>query len=218
MASLDDNGDGQVTVPTALDMPFYATITGDGMVFINGDTEVIIFDITADNGVVHAIDMVLMPPMNTVVEIAVAASQDTENPQFTSLVAALQRTANEGTDAQDLVAVLSGDGPFTIFAPTDDAFAAFLNGAELSSIPLETLISLLTYHVVPGLVFDKDLGNLSSNSVNTVQGSQITLNLDDPVTISDISAGNEDAEIIQVNILGTNGVIHVIDQVLDPRE
>ena len=217
VASLDGDGDMMITVGTALaDKSFYVTLAQDGAIFINGNTQVIIPDLTADNGVVHVIDGVLMPPMSDVVDIAIAASEADENAEFTALVAALTRTVNEGET--NLVDVLKGEGPFTIFAPTDAAFTAFLDGAELSSIPIETLVAVLTYHVVPGRIFDKDLANLSSNMVTTVQGSDITVNLtEDPVSITDNSPSSSDANIVDVNILGTNGVIHVIDTVLDPR-
>ncbi|MEO9966901.1 MAG: fasciclin domain-containing protein [Reichenbachiella sp.] len=180
--------------------------------FINGDIEISNVDIESGSGVVHVIDKVLIPEEGTVVDVAVALSEDGE---FTSLVAALTRTADEGTADQNLITVLSGDGPFTVFAPTDAAFTALLDSNDdwttLSDIPLETLIAVLQYHVVSGRVYDKDLAGAldANNGVTTVEGSDLTFNLTD-LTI------NTDVNISAVNTHAANGVIHVIDAVLVP--
>ena len=180
--------------------------------FINGDTEIIAVDIESGSGVVHVIDKVLLPPTGNLVETAVAL---TASGEFTSLVAALTRTANEGTAAQNLINVLSGDGSFTVFAPTNAAFQALLdtNPAwnSLSDIPLETLIAVLTYHVVPAKAFDKDVAGAvdANNMLPTANGAKLTFDL----TNFKI---NTNTSIIGVNTNASNGVIHVIDKVLLP--
>jgi len=181
--------------------------------FINGNIQITAVDIEAGTGVIHLVDKVILPPSGNLVETAVALTSDGE---FTSLVAALQRTANEGTPEQNLLTVLSGDGPFTVFAPTNAAFQALLDSNNqwnsLNDIPLETLISVLTYHVVPARAYDKDLsGAVDENGqLPTAQGQNITINLND-LTI------NESSDIVAVNTNATNGVIHVINSVLLPN-
>lgn len=137
------------------------------------------------------------PALPTIPEIAI------EDGRFTTLVAALQ--------AADLVETLSGPGPFTVFAPTDDAFAKLPAGtveALLGDIP--ALTEILTYHVVPGRLMAGDV--VGVNSVDTVQGSMIDVAVDGGRVVLDGSA------VVQsVDILGTNGVIHVIDTVIVPN-
>ena len=130
-----------------------------------------------------------------IVDIAVADGR------FTTLVTALQETG--------LVETLKGDGPFTVFAPTDEAFAALPDGMleDLLANP-DQLSDILLYHVVPGKVMAADVVDLSS--ADTVLGQ--------PVSIS-VSHGNvmvDNATVIITDIEGTNGVIHVIDAVLVP--
>jgi len=181
--------------------------------FINGNIQITAVDIEAGTGVIHLVDKVILPPSGNLVETAVALTSDGE---FTSLVAALQRTANEGTPEQNLLTVLSGGGPFTVFAPTNAAFQALLDSNNqwnsLNDIPLETLISVLTYHVVPARAYDKDLsGAVDENGqLPTAHGQNITINLND-LTI------NESSDIVAVNTNATNGVIHVINSVLLPN-
>ncbi|WP_372744904.1 fasciclin domain-containing protein [Lutibacter sp.] len=180
--------------------------------FINGDTEIVAVDIESGSGVVHVINNVLLPPIGNIVETAIELSADGE---FTSLIAALTRTADEGTANQNLITVLSGDGPFTVFAPTNAAFQALLDSnAEwnaLGDIPLETLIAVLTYHVVPAKAFDKDIAGAvdSNNQLPTANGAKLTFDL----TNFKI---NTTTSIIGVNTNASNGVIHVIDEVLVP--
>ena len=121
---------------------------------------------------------------------------------FSTLVAAVQ--------AAGLVDVLKGEGPFTVFAPTDAAFAA-LPAGTVESLLLpenkEQLISILTYHVVPGKVMSTDL--VDDMMAATVQGSDIMIDLDNGVMINDASVAAADIET-------SNGVIHVIDKVILP--
>lgn len=122
---------------------------------------------------------------------------------FNTLVAALQ--------AADLVDVLRGDGPFTVFAPTDDAFAALPEGTVESLLEpanKDQLVSILTYHVVPGRVAAADVVNLTS--ATSVQGADISIG------VSDAGVTVDAANVIQTDIGATNGIIHVIDAVILP--
>ena len=183
------------------------TVDLDGGVFIN-DAEVIIPDIEASNGVIHVIDAVLIPQgfelvvaeevtQPNIVDIAV------NDGRFTVLTAALQEAG--------LVETLQGEGPFTVFAPTDDAFAALLAALDISAGDLLAqpgLADVLLYHVVSGQVMSTDLSD--GMSAATVGGENITVDLDGGVFIND-------AEVIIPDIEASNGVIHVIDAVLIPQ-
>jgi len=133
----------------------------------------------------------------TIVDIAV------EDGRFGTLVTALQ--------AADLVETLSGEGPFTVFAPTDDAFAALPDGALdglLADIP--ALTNVLLYHVVSGEVLAADVVQLSA--ADTVLGQPVT------ITVADDKVMVNDAQVIITDIQGSNGVIHVIDAVILPPQ
>jgi len=124
--------------------------------------------------------------------------------QFETLVAALQ--------AAGLVETLKGEGPFTVFAPTDEAFAALPEGTVEDLLKPENqaqLQSILTYHVVPGKIMAEDA--MAADSATTVQGQDITL------TTENGSVMVNDATVIQADIAASNGVIHVIDGVLMPQ-
>ncbi|MCC5882208.1 MAG: fasciclin domain-containing protein [Halomonas sp.] len=133
-----------------------------------------------------------------IVDTAVAAGQ------FETLAAALE--------AAGLVETLKGDGPFTVFAPTDEAFAALPEGTVESLLEPENreqLQAVLTYHVVAGNVMAEDAMGL--DSATTVQGQDVT------ITTMDGSVMINDATVIQADIEASNGVIHVIDSVLLPE-
>ncbi len=172
-----------------------------GNVYLNDNVMVIITDIEASNGVIHVIDAVLLPPAD-VVDIVDTAIADG---RFTTLVAALQ--------AAGLVETLQGDGPFTVFAPTDDAFAA-LPAGTLDSLLLpenkQQLTDILLYHVVSGKVMAADVVNLTS--APTVLGKNISIKVD----MGSVYL-NETVKVIITDIETTNGVIHVIDAVLLPQ-
>jgi len=132
---------------------------------------------------------------NDIVDVAVGAGD------FTTLVAALE--------AADLVDTLRSEGPFTVFAPTDAAFAALPEGtveALLADIP--TLTAILTYHVVAGQVMSGDLSD--GMTAVTVNGQSITIGVGEAVTVNE-------ATVISADIAASNGVIHVIDQVILPE-
>jgi uncharacterized surface protein with fasciclin (FAS1) repeats len=122
---------------------------------------------------------------------------------FTTLVAAL--------GAADLVETLQGDGPFTVFAPTDEAFAALPDGLLESLLEPENselLTRILTYHVVAGDVRSTDI---EAGTVETVEGSEVTLDTENGVTV-------DGANVVQADIVASNGVIHVIDAVVLPAD
>jgi len=172
----------------------------EGGVFIN-QAEVIKADLRFRRGVIHIIDEVLLPPTQNIVEIAVG------NENFSILVEAVVKAGLDG--------VLSGDGPFTVFAPTNDAFVELLGilGVDgLDDIPIETLTAVLLYHVVDGRVYSSDL---TTGPVSTL-GGEFTVDVS-TLTIDD-TGSDVDANLIPegLNIQGTNGVIHVIDKVLLP--
>lgn len=135
--------------------------------------------------------------LGDVVDTAIAAGT------FTTLVNAL--------GSAGLVETLKGPGPFTVFAPTDDAFAALAPGALdelLKPEKVEDLKALLTYHVVPGKVTAADLANLVSTV--TVNGTELKISVQDSTVMVN------DAKVTQTDIAASNGVIHVIDKVLVP--
>lgn len=122
---------------------------------------------------------------------------------FTTLVAAVQAAGLEET--------LRGEGPFTVFAPTDEAFAALPEGTvESLLLPenLETLQAVLTYHVLPGKVMSADIAG-QELSVATVEGSEVMVNATDGVMV-------DSANVVTADIETSNGVIHVIDAVILP--
>ncbi|WP_146393021.1 fasciclin domain-containing protein [Allorhodopirellula solitaria] len=174
----------------------FAIHAGDGGVKIN-DAKVIKADIGASNGVIHVIDTVLVPADQDIV----ATAAGSEN--FSTLVAAVK--------AAGLVETLQGDGPFTVFAPTNAAFAELPEGTIANLLKPENkdkLVSILTYHVVPGKVFAADAAKLSS--AKTVNGGELSVKASDGKVMID------DATVTATDIMTTNGVIHVIDSVLMP--
>ncbi len=113
--------------------------------------------------------------------------------------------------AADLVDTLNSDGPFTVFAPTDEAFAALPPGvldALLLPENKDVLAKILTYHVVPGTVLAADV---TDGEVATVEGQNVTLSTADGVTVNG-------AKVVQADIVASNGVIHVIDAVILPPD
>jgi uncharacterized surface protein with fasciclin (FAS1) repeats len=174
-------------------------------VFINGGTKVIVADVAASNGVIHAIDRVLVPPTQNLVEIAVATPAS-----FSSLVAAVTRAGVGST--------LTSAGPFTVFAPTNAAFAQLLTDlkvASINDIPVATLQAVLLYHVVPGRVFSSDLTAGVVTTAKPTPPNSVTVAISPAVTVK--ASGNATASnVTSANILATNGVIHVIDRVLLP--
>jgi transforming growth factor-beta-induced protein len=164
-----------------------------GGVKLNKETTVTKADVDLNNGVIHVIDKVLLPP--TVVGVAL------ENDSFSILVQAVVKAG--------LVETLNGAGPFTIFAPTNAAFTALfaqLGVSGIADLTAAQLIPILKYHVVSGNVLSSQLSN---GSVQTLNGA-ITIALSPVPTINGVS------KIVATDVQGSNGVVHVIDQVLLP--
>ncbi len=212
------------SVPTALEGNSLSVIAS-GETFVIGDATdtpagITGTDFVASNGVAHTIDKVLLPQsavdfvaslqLKTIVEIA------TETDDLSLLVDALGQ-ANAG-----LVETLGGDGPFTVFAPTNTAFANLLNalGDDYNSLAdfdtqeeIDLLVDILTYHVVAGTAaFSTDLSD--GQSIPTVQGESVGVDLSSGVQITD--ATDMPATVVMPDIEASNGVVHVIDKVLLP--
>lgn len=162
-------------------------------ILLNGSTLVTTPDIEGSNGVIHVIDSVLMPPSD-IVDTAVAGG-------FSTLVTAVQAAVLE--DA------LRGDGPLTVFAPTDEAFAA-LGDETLNSLLAdpETLADILLYHVVSGDIYASEA---APGEVPMLNGDPATFDLTESGSLT-----IEGANIIGTDIVTSNGVIHVIDAVILP--
>ncbi|MCU0333590.1 MAG: fasciclin domain-containing protein [Chitinophagaceae bacterium] len=201
-----------------------ATMNGDSVfvrasssagVFING-VQVVQPDLSANNGVVHGINRILMPPVGNIVQTAQAT------PGFDSLVKAVVRVSTGATGADNILEVLSTTNGLTVFAPTNAAFQAlFANAAfpfrNIDAIPVGTLRTVLRHHVVNARAFSNDLrnGNLAmangSNAVVAgVGGAAIT------ISGSGTVFNNGAAGIALTNIMARNGVLHVIDRVIIP--
>jgi transforming growth factor-beta-induced protein len=182
------------TLSTFSDNNISMYIMVDNGVYINKSTMVTTADIEADNGVVHVVDKVILPP--SVVNIAI------DNDNFSTLVNAVVKAG--------LVETLSGEGPFTVFAPTNAAFDALFAGLGIGGIDdltAEQLVPILTYHVVSGNVLSTDLAN---GMVGTLSGeNMIAIDLTSGVKIND-------SNVIAADVQGANGVVHVIDKVLMP--
>jgi transforming growth factor-beta-induced protein len=198
--------DGQEAA-TALEGRSIAISIEDGSVFLNENVEVIITDIETTNGVIHVIDTVLLPPADEMAAEMDIVDTAVADGRFTTLAAAL--------GAAGLVDTLKGEGPFTVFAPTDDAFAKLPAGtveALLEDIP--QLTDILLYHVVPGKVMAADVVGLDGQEAATaLEGRSIAISIEDGSVFL-----NENVEVIITDIETTNGVIHVIDAVLLPPQ
>jgi uncharacterized surface protein with fasciclin (FAS1) repeats len=157
-------------------------------------------DIGATNGVIHVVDRVLLPPNRNIVQTAQSL------PQFSILV--------EAVIAANLQGALSGTGPLTVFAPTNDAFVALLGELGLTKAQLlantALLTRVLTYHVLPNRTLKADI--TTGQAITTLQGGTFTIGSD--LAITDSRARR--AGIASTDVLTSNGVIHVIDRVILP--
>jgi transforming growth factor-beta-induced protein len=190
-AKSTDLKNGQVFV-TLNGSPLLVDLT-DGVNVGNQDSNANVkaADVEASNGVIHVIDTIILPPENDIVETAIAAGV------FKKLAAALTTA--------DLVTALQGDGPFTVFAPTDDAFDKL--GSAAPTDP-DVLKDVLLYHVVNRAVGS---GDLVAGEVETLlEDKSVTIDLDDGVKVNNATVG-------PANIIAKNGVIHVVDTVLVPE-
>ena len=178
---------------------FFDTTNG---VRFNNAGSVTTADINASNGTIHIINGVLGLP--DIVDHAI------NNPSFTSLVTAL------GAADGNLVDVLRGAGPFTVLAPDNDAFTSFLNGAPLGGVDTAALAQILLNHVIIGSPINSEfLINAGAGYTNTgatgAGGNSMSLyyNTSDGVTFNGISS------VFQADVVGTNGIIHAVDAVID---
>jgi transforming growth factor-beta-induced protein len=170
--------------------------TDGGAVRVDGAT-VIATDIEASNGIIHVIDGVLLPePIENIVQLAKSSGI------FNTLLAAIE--------AAGLGDALQGEGPFTVFAPTDDAFAA-IDAEVLGDLVADTdlLTAVLTYHVVPGLFMAEQVVN--TPAFTTLNGKNLLATVEEGM----VKVGG--ATVVATDFLATNGVVHVIDQVLLPE-
>jgi transforming growth factor-beta-induced protein len=206
--------DGKVMASDVVGLNAATTLSGEDIaisasnagVFLNENVQVIITDIEADNGVIHVVDTVLLPPsmmaeeeMPSIAEIAAEAGT------FNTLLAAL--------NAAGLAETFASEGSFTVFAPTDDAFAALPEGTveALLEDPQGALTDILTYHVIDGKVMASDVSGL--DAAPTLNGKNISFMVDGDTVIL-----NENVMVTTADIEASNGVIHVIDAVLLPPD
>jgi uncharacterized surface protein with fasciclin (FAS1) repeats/predicted lipoprotein with Yx(FWY)xxD motif len=190
-----DLSDGQ-EIETVFGADIVVTINDDG-VFIN-DAQVTVADLEAQNGVVHVIDAVLVPDLRPATVVDIIVGSDDHGTLATAVTEA------------GLVETLQGEGPFTVFAPTDAAFAALPEGLleDLLADPSGDLTSILLYHVVAGKAMSTDLSD--GQEIETVFGADIV------VTINDDGVFINDAQVTVADLEAQNGVVHVIDAVLVP--
>ncbi len=162
-------------------------------------------DISTTNGIVHKIDAVMLPP--NVVGLAL------NNPAFSTLVAALTDTRH----TTDFVGILSGAGPFTVFAPTNDAFQELLDSNDdwnsLADIDIDLLATVLSYHVVNGANVQSD-ELTDGQQITAFSNGTLTVDLSDGVNIG--TSSDQSVPVIVPNVQSTNGVVHGISSVLLP--
>lgn len=180
-------------------------------VYVNG-LKVITADVGADNGVIHVLNKVLVPPAGNIVETAVAGGLD-------SLVKAVTRATSAPGGDPTLASTLS-NSRLTVFAPTNAAFTqllATLSLTDINNIPIGTLVAVLKYHVVVGRAFSSDLSN---TNLTMFAGGNTTINLTNGTgggpTITGNGNGTNRSNITATNIMCRNGVVHLIDRVLLP--
>tara|TARA_R110000782_G_scaffold259836_7_gene350638 strand:+ start:7053 stop:7997 length:945 start_codon:yes stop_codon:yes gene_type:complete len=195
---------GKAVAKDVVGKPAWATLNGQQInISTKGETpmvdnaKIVSTDVMASNGVIHVIDTVILPETKSIPQVAEAAGS------FTTLLAAV-KTAG-------LAETLMGEGPFTVFAPSDEAFAALGSTVQdlLKPENRETLTSILTYHVVPGRVFAAQAKTLTQ--APTVNGKTLKIE----AKWGDLKVGG--AKVVAADFDASNGVIHVIDGVLIPE-
>ncbi len=195
---------GKAEAKTVVTKGSWETLNGQQIaVVVKGDSvtidgaKVTATDIIATNGVIHVIDSVILPETKSIPQVAEAAGS------FTTLLAAVK--------AAGLSETLSGEGPFTVFAPTDEAFAALGTTVQdlLKPENKAKLASILTYHVVAGRVFAEQAKGLTE--AKTVNGQTVAIES----KLGKLKVGG--ATVVAADIDASNGVIHVIDTVLLPK-
>lgn len=172
-------------------------VKADGKTVNIDGAKVVTTDIACSNGVIHVIDSVIMPATDSIPVVADKAGK------FKTLLAAVK--------AAGLVETLSGPGPFTVFAPTDEAFAKLPSATLADLLKPENkskLAGILTYHVVSGRVYSE--AAVAAKAAKTVQGASVAIKANEK------GAFVNDAKIIATDVDGSNGVIHIIDSVIMP--
>lgn len=189
---------------TASGDKIYLTKNSKG-VFVNG-WKVTTADMMASNGVIHSLERVLMPPKENIVQMAQG------NDNLTYLVAAVLRASEGSTNVANVLATTNN---LTVFAPTNQAFieAGFPTISSIENADPNTLASILTYHVIAARAFSSDLSD--GQSLSTVNGGNLMISLGNQATVKG-NGNNAPSIITSVNMLATNGVIHLIDRVLLP--
>jgi len=171
-------------------------IYNDGKLITADGSPVVLPNQNATNGVIHVVDRVMFPIPTTSIP-----GEVTMRKEFSTLLAAVK--------AAGLVETLSGDGPFTLFAPTDEAFAKIPKDVLDKLLANKTaLTDVLTYHVISGAFWSSSLSN--GMMPKTVEGKTLTIKIDDAGVMIN------DAKVVEADVAVTNGVIHVIDTVLLP--
>jgi transforming growth factor-beta-induced protein len=207
-SSLSDTYVNTLATNAPNDEPLSLQVNVTGGVTFDGNAAPVAVDVMASNGIVHVIDAVMVP--NNVVEFAL------NNDNFSRLVQAL----TDSRHTTDFVEILTGNGPFTVFAPTNLAFKNLLDSNDdwdtLGDIPIETLDAVLKYHVVNGANVQADQ-LVDGAMIETFQGTDITIDL---TTGAQIKTSTQTVNILvgaaTNDVQGTNGVIHAIDAVLLP--
>jgi transforming growth factor-beta-induced protein len=209
---------GKVTSDQVVDLTSADSVEGapiaitvkDGKVYLNGSTQVVTPDVQASNGVIHVIDKVLLPPAAQASPAPAASTAAAGDIVATAKASGTFATLLKAAQAAGLVDTLEGAGPFTVFAPTDDAFAALPAGTldKLLADPA-ALKEVLLYHVVAGAVTADQVVGLTS--ATSVEGAPIAITVKDGKVYL-----NDAAQVVATDIAATNGVIHVIDHVILP--
>lgn len=203
IAAADVPAGPNAKVTTASGDSIFVTRNANG-VFVNG-IPVATADIAASNGIIHRIGTVLQPPVGTTVQTAIAVSGGDNG--LDSLVVAVTRAG---------IAGVLNDNILTVFAPTNRAFRELLTtlgAARISDIPVPTLTTVLTYHVVAGRAFSSDL---RAGALTMFAGGNTSVALGAVPTITGTNNGGTASAIIRTNVVTRTGVVHVIDRVLRP--
>ncbi|MEW6999264.1 fasciclin domain-containing protein [Colwelliaceae bacterium BS250] len=209
--------DGAISVAQSMDNQVATANTNkvalsfvDSMLYVNG-AKVTAADVMADNGIIHVVDTVIVPDSMsdmtdmTIAEIVVASASDMDNPEFTTLLAALSAANLANTFADDTAT-------FTVFAPTDAAFAKLPAGTvEGLLMDIPALTDILSLHVVNGAAISSvDAYAANGKMVSTLGGVDISVGIDSDTRMLTVGG----AKVIITNIYAKNGVIHVIDTVI----
>ena len=162
--------------------------------------------------IVHAFRSMIVAALLVMISLPSTAADHKMDIVDTAVSAGIFETLVAAVSAAGLVDTLKGEGPLTVVAPNDDAFAKLPSGTVESLLKpenIDQLVAILTYHVIPGRILSGELPAIAN--VATVQGSTIEVKKDDEVVTVN------QATVIQADVEATNGVIHIIDQVIIPK-